>query len=136
MRPIKFRQAIKAHGKLPFRWHYWGYIEEWPHDFILPIGKVEWDDRRSFQFTGLLDKNGKEIYEGDIVKYDQYGIGWVIHTIDHKEKHQFAGENFLSAFGWTDGITMSCFCNYNRPYQFAEVVGNVYENPELLEEKK
>ena len=64
------------------------------------------------QFTGLLDKNGKEIYEGDIIKGKEMGVCIVFWD---KKRARF----WITA-GWGD-LTDRC-----------EVIGNIYENPELL----
>ena len=84
------------------------------------------------QFTGSLYKNGKEIYEGDILKYNFWnksGIGYVTF------------EN--GAFGinqYSKDIEMyyhSPFSSWDEPEKdclpFIEVIGNIYQNPELLE---
>lgn len=65
------------------------------------------------QFTGLLDKNGKEIYEGDICKN---GGGKTIIEWDN----EVAGFDFTNS----EGAVLSG--------DLFEVIGNVYENPELL----
>lgn len=70
----------------------------------------------ALQYTGLLDKNGKEIYERDIVK---------IVSNDHPKIVE-----------WVDR-----YCGFNirpnrRNARGYEVIGNIYENPELLEAKK
>lgn len=64
--------------------------------------------------TGLYDKNGKEIYEGDIIK-------WGIHIGEVK------WETYVYVFG--DGFGLSP-CNIK-----SEIIGNIFQNPELLKEQ-
>jgi len=74
------------------------------------------DDIKLMQYTGLKDKNSKEIYEGDILQWCNTTIvktKWVVESTNG---------------GWYPFIEQMLT---NRPSGF-EVIGNIYENPELL----
>ena len=79
------------------------------------------------QFTGLHDKNGKEIYEGDILKHQKAtepeDKGWIIEYVPC----QFIAKLITIIPG--EGFTLSAF---NAYFEKCEVIGNIYENPELL----
>lgn len=76
------------------------------------------------QFTGLFDKNGKEIFEGDIVKSSQPIIDErvLINTVIFKK-----GGFYLNCEKQLDYL----LGDYES--MFIEVIGNIYQNPELLE---
>jgi uncharacterized phage protein (TIGR01671 family) len=82
------------------------------------------------QFTGLRDKNGKEIYEGDIVKTKEYGI----EIPNGKVSFNSVGyDNFIINYidgGFRLSNNHRCFllCRGNH----LEVNGNIYDNPELI----
>lgn len=85
------------------------------------------------QCTGLKDKNGKLIYEGDIIKTEYDGINGYdaecrkthIGIVRYESNAYFAKHSIKQVFGRMFGISGD----------INEVIGNVFENPELLEEK-
>lgn len=74
------------------------------------------------QYTGLADKNGTKIFEGDIVKRFWFGK-MCIYQIDY--------ENGLARFIGRAGMIFKASFYYDS--EEFEVVGNIYDNPELLE---
>lgn len=76
------------------------------------------------QFTGLFDKNGKEIYEGDILLVGNDGYKNIYKKVVLKD-------GCFGYVGETNGEILP-FCHYNV---MEEIVGNIYDNPELINEK-
>lgn len=88
------------------------------------------------QFTGLLDKHDKEIYEGDILKNNKHG-GQLVEVYWKgciKDGGSVNGEDWINWGGWhfrkVDKTSKkSTYAIYNSEI---EIIGNIYENPDLL----
>ena len=79
------------------------------------------------QFTGLTDKNGKDIYEDDIVK----GI-WTYGAQPTQEEMADPEEWDVRRVQFKGGYYSPIGTTGDARYQLCEVIGNIYENPELL----
>lgn len=98
------------------------------------VFEVEIGNAIIMQSTGLHDKNGKEIFEGDIVKRYRspfFKAKWEyqIETVIKEEASLLLGREFGKNFGTIP---------FNSPFAksvLLEVIGNIYENPELLEDE-
>jgi uncharacterized phage protein (TIGR01671 family) len=99
------------------------YLDDRDEIRIYPFDEVE-----RLQFTGLTDKNGREIYEGDLLT--DYGEAPPVY-VEYSEKH--GAYCFVDKFDPSGTVYYTPLMIY---YDQMEVIGNIYEDPELLETKE
>ena len=128
MRTIKFRIWDKSIKKWMFGYEILGGFSLIGEITLMgelsriSLKKLSNDDYAVMQYTGLKDKNGKEIYEGDVLEIDNDSpplvVGW---------GNKFASF-VLDKYGWASSHYFMEGCD-NKDSQ---VIGNIHENPELL----
>lgn len=133
MREIKFRGKAKLDGK-------WWFGNLVPKDTRGNTqinnpehgGCFDIDPDTVGQFTGLHDKNLKDIYEGDIVKMSTAEFGDEIYRIGYEDSH--IGAFSLCADGQEDTCRFVGIFGRDYGYEpfYCEVIGNIYDNPQLL----
>lgn len=130
MREIRFRALVEYEGTGK-AWEYYTTLTQ-------PI----WLDRsiaivhqKDLQYTGLKDKNGKEIYEGDVLMTKErranFPLKWVVVYNEEQTGFRLRWEKrFTNNEGGFYDILIS-----SNEYEQFEVIGNIYENSNLLKEK-
>lgn len=144
MREIKFR----AWDKNKKKFEYLNIIHSHTIMTGLPIPSMgQWEKLDHFQqYTGIKDKNGKEIYEGDIVLYPDYylekvdvGIGMVpVAKIDDNSFYpiEYIDGSFGMNILYNSEIFSKGFISLKEiisNVDYIEVIGNIFETPKLLQ---
>lgn len=130
MRDILFRGKRKENGK----WVYGNYAvtdnnEKQHFIFQNKVFEFEVDPETVGQFTGLTDKNGKKIFEGDILREAYHPEQDVI--IEWSDgSFRFRRANKPKDYGY------SCTCCVQNAVGRLKIIGNIHDNPELLEVKE
>ena len=139
-RPVKFRAWVVGLAKEPmmiYQYKPWEFLIDFKgtlviHDYMIKKSFEE-DGYKLMQFTGLHDKNGKEIYEGDVVtsfedtfSKDDMQIR-VVKLCDGGFRMLYVDKEDGVA-DWHDGHTVDEILS-----EKIEIIGDIYRDPELLE---
>ena len=137
MREVMFKAWLKNRKKM---------VKVKAIDFIEEQirGGANWydfDEVELMQYTGLKDKNGVEIYEGDIIKANPYGndvVGKVCYTgfayeVLEKTDNLFEDSGYKPMTCIESNVLYEAMKGHSLFGNRLEVIGNIYQNPELLE---
>lgn len=122
-REIKFRAYVRDEGRLlnvnliDFDNEYVRVWDEYGED------EEEWlfKDCELMQYTGLKDMNGRDIYEGDVVEFE-------VSLTRTKAEVKYSRNQFI--------VSMNSVMPRSLDLYLVKIIGNKFENPELLEEQK
>ena len=134
MRKIKFRVFFKVDGQI---YEVLGIdflnkeVTLWDKETAVNF-EASFEDIKLLQYTGANDKHGVEIYEGDIVKFESSA------PIPEGPDYPKEGQIGVVEYGFCDYyVDTKSLCGFNLD-ELGDwiVVGNIYENPEILKDTK
>lgn len=149
-----YKNGDWVYGLLTDTENYAGFAEMTNTDGVQGI---EVDKRTVGQFTGVTDKNGKRIFEGDVVRYntfDDFNCHSIVKFGEYEQDGSAGEYNPRSCIGWyceVDNFTAPDWAEEDPTFFFnsyleqqnllevnddCEVIGNIYDNPELVRAKE
>ncbi len=134
MRQIKFRGKRKDNGEWVIGYYYEFDESHFILDNILNTYhissvtqvKFEVDPHSVSQFTGLVDRNGKEIYENDVLEYDTGKRYVVVYSTEGLDSN--TNDFYIGAFMLKDDRNFhELICSVTRPYRYSVIIGNIHD---------
>ena len=152
MREILFRGQTRKNGekvematgeKVPGHWVYGGIFPGTGDYSIIYGGETEKDLERHVvysetvgQYTGLKDKNGKRIFEGDMIKPFDDEVDKMVVEFQHGQflLCLYGERGYMAEYGWEEEGNYGCFeaeplSSYGDDI---EIIGNIHDNPEFM----
>lgn len=127
--------------KREIKFRAWDNVDYMSNPFTLSdlqLGKVQFtDDCIIMQFTGLKDKNGKDVFEGDIISYKEHNNyllqSLIAEVVNVRQYSCFGYRYFVNELF---GLNTTYFCEHDELERdflsHCEVIGNIFQSPELL----
>ena len=150
MREIKFKAWDKEAKKFVSGYEAFDYVCSWQNDETGSHIIIRQERYQTLQYTGLKDKNGKEIYEGDVIKmavdepFQRTHGKWTIKEVVYRSgmwilDYVSSESGNVLPRGYTAGaiheirdVDKDAYFYDDNDVQELEVIGNIYENPEFL----
>lgn len=128
---IKYRAWIRKEKRIAFVGTIWWNYEDGPKIINVDGRNYSLSEIILMQFTGLKDKDGEEIHEGDIVNVTAFDP----HVVRYADgAFWFASAKYPNSVPWVGMYNMNPKAGYTNDGKGleVEVIGNIYENPRLL----